>query len=117
MASPWLKRAIIARLEVLDTKLYNGFSPNGARVAAFLAEKDVTIPTVDVSVLKGETRTPEFRKINSLGQIPVLELNDGTILTESVAICRYLESLYPKPFLFGEDALAQLGLRCGTGSD
>ncbi len=88
-------------------KLYNGFSPNGARVAVFLAEKDVTIPTADVSVLKGETRTPEFRKINSLGQVPVLELDDGTILTESVAICRYLESLYPKPSLFGEDALAQ----------
>jgi glutathione S-transferase len=88
-------------------KLYNGLSPNGARVTTFLAEKGVDIPTVDISVLDGQTRTPEFRKINSLGQVPVLELDDGTILTESVAICRYLELIHPKPSLFGESRVEQ----------
>jgi glutathione S-transferase len=88
-------------------KLYNGLSPNGARVSAFLIEKDVSIPTIDVSVLEGETRAPEFRKINSLGQVPVLELDDGTIITESVAICRYLELLHPAPALFGEGPIEQ----------
>jgi len=88
-------------------KLYNGMSPNGARVQVFLAEKGIEIPTVDVSILEGATRTAAFRKINSLGQVPVLELEDGTKLTESVAICRYLEALHPKPALFGESAVEQ----------
>lgn len=88
-------------------KLYNGLSPNGARVKAFLSEKGIEIPTIEVSVMDGETRTPAFRKLNSLGEVPVLELDDGTILTESVAICRYLEMLHPKPSLFGEGAREQ----------
>lgn len=88
-------------------KLYNGFSPNGARVNAFLAEKGLEIPTTELSVLDGDTRTEDFRNINSLGQVPVLELDDGTILTESVAICRYLEALHPTPSLFGEDPKEQ----------
>jgi len=88
-------------------KLYNGMSPNGARVKIFLAEKGIEVPTVEISVMEGETRTAEFIKINSLGQVPVLELDDGTILTESVAICRYLESLHPTPNLFGESPKEQ----------
>ena len=88
-------------------KLYNGLSPNGARVNSFLSEKGIEIPTVDVSVMEGQARTPEFLQINSLGQVPVLELDDGTIITESIAICRYLETLHPKPALFGETAVEQ----------
>ncbi len=88
-------------------KLYNGLSPNGARVGVFLAEKQIELPTVEIDVMKGETQTPQFLKINSLGQVPVLELDDGTIITESVAICRYLESLHPDPALFGKGAKEQ----------
>ena len=59
-------------------KLYNGLSPNGARVGIFLAEKQIEVPTVEIDVMKGETQTPAYLKINSLGQVPVLELDDGT---------------------------------------
>ncbi len=88
-------------------KLYNGMSPNGARVQIYLAEKEIEIKTENVDILAGETRTAAFRQINSLGQVPVLELDDGTRITESVAICRYLETLHPKPPLFGENATEQ----------
>jgi glutathione S-transferase len=87
-------------------KLYNlkaGLNPR--RVRIFLAEKAITVPTLDLDMEKGENRTPEFLAKNPLGTLPVLELDDGTILSESMAICRYLEELHPEPRLFGEDAL------------
>lgn len=83
-------------------KLYNGMSPNGARVFVFLQEKGIDIPVEMIDILGGGTRTDAFRKINSLAQVPVLELDDGSHLAESVAICRYLEGLYPEPALFGQ---------------
>lgn len=83
-------------------KLYNGMSPNGARVMVFMAEKGIEIPTHSIDLMANEGQTPEFLKINALGQVPVLQLDDGRYLTESVAICRYLESLHPTPALFGE---------------
>jgi glutathione S-transferase len=86
-------------------RLYQGDGPNSYRVRIFMAEKDVDIPMVPVSFEKMEHRTPEFLKLNSLGQIPVLVLDDGTIITESVAICRYLEELHPSPALFGTGAV------------
>ncbi len=79
-------------------------APNPRRVRIFLAEKGVEIPKVRVSILKGEHRAPEFLAKNPMHQIPVLELPDGAILTETVAICRYVESLVPEPNLFGRDA-------------
>lgn len=88
-------------------KLYNGLSPNGARVAIFLDEKGIDLPVETIEIFKGETRTDAFREINSLGQVPVLELDDGRRLCESIAICRYLEHLYPDPALFGTDAESQ----------
>ncbi|WP_119422877.1 glutathione S-transferase family protein [Desertibaculum subflavum] len=78
---------------------------NPRRVRIFLAEKGVTVPTVAIDMMKGENRTPEFLALNPLGTLPVLELDDGTILTESIAICRYFEELHPEPNLFGRDAL------------
>ena len=83
-------------------KLYNlkaGMNPR--RVRIFLAEKGVQIPAVDVDMAKGENATPEFLNMNPLGKLPVLELDDGTFLSESIAICRYFEELYPDPNLFG----------------
>ena len=84
-------------------KLYTFRSaPNPRRVHIFLAEKGVDVPEVHVDILKGESRKPEYRaNVNKMGGIPVLELDDGTHIAESVAICRYLEALHPTPALFG----------------
>ena len=87
-------------------KLYNlkaGLNPR--RVRIFLAEKGIEVPMVDIDMEAGENRTPEFLAMNPLGTLPVLELDDGTILTESVAICRYFEELQPEPSVFGRDPL------------
>lgn len=83
-------------------KLYDSQgAPNPRRARIFIAEKGLTIPTVQVDIGNLATRTPEFLAINPLGRVPVLELDDGSKIAESLAICRYLESLHPKPALFG----------------
>lgn len=87
-------------------KLYDlkaGMNPR--RVRIFLAEKGLEVPIVDIDMEKGENQTPEFLAKNPLGTLPVLELDDGTIVTESIAICRYFEELHPEPPLFGTTAL------------
>ncbi len=88
-------------------KLYQGIGPNSFRVRIFMAEKGIDLPRVNVDLTTGEQRGPEFLKLNSLGQIPVLVLDDGTVITESVAICRYLEEIHPAPPLFGTDAISR----------
>lgn len=90
-------------------KLYgeNNPAPNPRKVRVFLAEKGIEVEHVRVAIRKREHKAPEFLKKNSLGQLPVLELDDGTCITESLAICRYLEALQPKPALFGQGALEQ----------
>lgn len=88
-------------------KLYDARTPNSLRVQVFLTEKRIDIDRVPVDVMGGGTRTHEFLAKNSLGELPVLELDDGTLLTESVAICRYLEGLHPEPNLFGKTPLEQ----------
>src|SRR5918994_2343751 len=88
-------------------KLHQGDGPNSYRVRIFLAEKGIEVPMVRVDFDKMEHRSPEFLELNSLGQIPVLELDDGTVITESVAICRYFEALQPTPPLFGASAVEQ----------
>jgi glutathione S-transferase len=82
-------------------KLHCGIGPNSYRVRIFMAEKGIDLPRDEVDILKGEHKTPEFREMNSLAQIPVLELDDGSVITESVAICRYLEERHPERPLFG----------------
>ncbi|MGI9463703.1 MAG: glutathione S-transferase family protein [Aestuariivirgaceae bacterium] len=86
-------------------KFYNAAAPSPRRVRIFLAEKNLELPRDDLDLQQGATRTPEFLAKNSLGGTPVLELDDGTILTESVAICRYIESMHPAPPLMGADEL------------
>src|SRR5262250_1047339 len=89
-------------------KLYNhAFAPNPRRVRIFAAEKGVVLVLEDVNILAGQSRTPEFLAKNSSGGVPVLELDDGSCLSESVAICRYLEGLHPEPNLFGRDLREQ----------
>ena len=81
-------------------------APNPRRVRIFLAEKRVTLPIEEIEdVVTGLHRAPEFRAKNSLAQLPVLELDDGTTLTESVAICRYFEETGPEPPLFGRSTI------------
>ena len=80
-------------------------APNPRRVHIYLAEKGLELPCLTVDILKRENRTPEFiEQRNVMGGLPVLELDDGTHLAESVAICRYLEELHPEPPLFGRGA-------------
>lgn len=79
-------------------------APNPRRVRVFLAEKGVAYDTIEVSIAAQAHQTPEFRRKNPIALLPVLELADGKILRESMAICRYIEELYPEPNLFGNDA-------------
>jgi len=76
-------------------------APNPRRVRIFLAEKQLDIPRVPVNLYRHEQLTPEFLAINPAGTVPVLEADDGTRISESIAICRYLEHLHPAPALFG----------------
>jgi len=93
--------------EARSMKLYNedNPAPNPRKVRVFLAEKGLTIPIEHGRLMRREHKAPEFMKKNSLGQVPVLELDDGTCVSESLAICRYLEELHPEPRLFGRDPL------------
>ena len=87
-------------------KLYNSnFAPNPRRVRIFLAEKGVSIARTEVDLGKLEHKTPEFSTLNPFQTIPALELDDGTVICESIAICRYIEELHPDPNLFGATAL------------
>jgi glutathione S-transferase len=79
-------------------------APNPRRVRIFLAEKGIEIPTVQIDIGKRENLDPSFLEKNPLGRVPVLELDDGRILCESVAICRYFEGRQPEPRLMGIDA-------------
>lgn len=90
-------------------KLYDGGrAPNPRRVRIFFAEKGVPLPElVPIDIAAREHRTEAFTKINPLQRLPVLVLDDGTALAETVAICRYIESLHPEPPLFGRDAKEQ----------
>ena len=85
-------------------KLYdNPRGQNPKRVRMFLTEKGVEIPLVNVDLMNYEQLSDDYLQVNSLGRVPVLELDDGTRLTESIGICRYLETIYPEPNLFGTD--------------
>jgi glutathione S-transferase len=84
-------------------KIYDfSMAPNPRRLRIFVAEKGLKIPCEQVDILAGKNRTPEFLAKNPAGGLPVLELDDGTHLSESVAICRYLEALHPDPNLMGK---------------
>lgn len=86
-------------------KIYESHNaPNPRRVRMFLAEKGIQVPYEEVDIGKAVNRGEEFRKKNPLSTVPVLELDDGTFISESVAICRYFEELQPQPPLFGADA-------------
>ena len=79
-------------------------APNPRRVALFLREKQLTVPTTEVALFAAEHRAPAMLALNPRGQVPFLVLDDGRVLAETVAICRYLDELHPTPPLFGSDA-------------
>ena len=83
-------------------KLYDGGrAPNPRRVKVFLAEKAITVPTEQVDLGQLAHKSPAYAAINPLQRVPALELDDGTVICESIAICRYFEQLHPEPPLFG----------------
>lgn len=75
-------------------------------------EKGIEIPIVDLDMLAGEHKSPDYLRKNPLGQVPALELDDGTIISESLVICRYLDEIYGEPFLFGsnDNERAEIGM-------
>jgi glutathione S-transferase len=79
-------------------------APNPRRVRIFLAEKGLEVPYEQIDIFKRVNRQPPFLAKNPFGTIPVLELDDGTCIAESVAICRYFEEEHPEPLLFGRSA-------------
>ena len=85
-------------MKIIETKA----APNPRRVRIFLAEKGIAVPYEEVDLMKGALKTPEFTKLNSSQRVPVLVLDDGTAISETVAICRFFEETQPKPALFGE---------------
>jgi glutathione S-transferase len=87
-------------------KLYDGGrAPNPRRVRVFLAEKGIAVPTEQVELGQLQQRSDAFTAINPMQRVPALVLDDGTVVAESIAICRYFEALQPDPPLFGRGAL------------
>jgi glutathione S-transferase len=80
-------------------------APNARRVRIFVAEKGLDIPRVEVDLASRAQLNEDYRHVNPLAEVPALELDDGTILTESTAICRYLEEIHPEPPLCGRTPL------------
>lgn len=86
-------------MKVYDSKA----APNPRRVRIFVAEKGIKVPFEELDIGNAVNRQEEFRKKNPMGTIPVLELDDGTCISESAAICRYFEEMHPEPPLMGVD--------------
>jgi glutathione S-transferase len=86
-------------------------APNPKKLRVYLAEKGIKLPNESVNIVSGENRTPEFLKKNPLGGLPVLELDDGAHLTESLAIIEYLEDLHPTPPMIGTTPLERARTR------
>lgn len=87
-------------------------APSPRRVRVFLAEKGIEIPRVEINIRAGENLEPAFLAVNPRGVLPTLQLEDGTVIDESVAICRYFEELRPDPPLMGRTALEKALTEC-----
>jgi len=101
-------------MKLYDTPL----APNPRRVRWFMAEKGIEdIEVITLNLMEGEHKKPDYLSKAGLANVPMLEMDDGTCVTESVAICRYLESRYPEPNLFGrtpeETAVIEMWMRRG----
>ena len=87
-------------MKILQTKT----APNPRRVRIFLAEKGIEVPYEELDLMQGALKTQEFTKLNRFQRVPVLILDDGTAIAETMAICRYFEETKPEPALFGKGA-------------
>lgn len=85
-------------------KFYNSIGPNPRTVRMFMAEKGIEVPFVEIDLMKGENRKEPYLNVNPHGQMPALELDDGSTVCEITAICEYLEDTHPTPALIGTDA-------------
>ena len=90
-------------MKIIETKS----APNPRRVRMFLAEKGITVAYEEIDIMKGAHKDAAFTKANPMQRVPVLILDDGTALSETVAICRYFEETKPEPALFGKGALGR----------
>ncbi len=98
-------------------KLYDGGrAPNPRRVTVFLKEKGIEVETVPVDMGSLGHKSTEITAKNPLQRLPILELDDGTVICESVAICRYFEEVQPDPPLFASMPRTRQSSRCGTGA-
>jgi len=86
-------------------------APNPKKVRVYLAEKGIDVPSQSVNIMAGENRQPDFLKKNPMGGLPVLELDDGTYLPESLAIMEYFEELHPNPPMIGTTAVERARVR------
>ncbi len=87
-------------MKILETRQ----APNPRRVRLFLAEKGITVPFEELDLMKGALKTPEFSRLNRFQRVPLLVLDDGTAIAETMAICRYFEEIQPEPALLGTGA-------------
>ena len=88
-------------MKIIETRS----APNPRRVRIFLAEKGIAVAYEELEFKPETLKSPEFTKINRLQKVPVLVLDDGTTIAETVAICRYFEEVHPTPALFGTGAV------------
>jgi len=95
-------------------KFYNSIGPNPRVVRVFMAEKGLKVPTVEVDLMKGENREAPHLARNPHGQMPALELDDGTFVSEILAICEYLEDTNPAPALIGNNPKEKAETRMWT---
>jgi glutathione S-transferase len=86
-------------------------SPNCRKVRIYLAEKSLTVPFQPVNLLAGEQSSPEFLRHNPFGAVPILQLDDGTVIPESLAIIEYFEELHPEPPLLGTTPVSRALVR------
>jgi glutathione S-transferase len=88
-------------MKILDEKR----APNPRRVRVYLAEKGIEVPFEPVDIVTGQHKSEDFRRLNPVQRVPILVLDDGTVISETIAICRYFEALHPEPCLFGRTPL------------
>jgi len=95
-------------------KLYNSMGPNPQVVRTFMAERGITLPLEEVDIMAGANRQSDYLSVNPAGQLPALELDDGTILTEITVICEYLDESQPGDPLMGRSSEDRAQIRSWT---
>ncbi|MFV0298800.1 MAG: glutathione S-transferase family protein [Hyphomicrobiaceae bacterium] len=90
-------------MKIIETRM----APNPRRVRIFLAEKSIKVDYEEVDLMKKELKTPEMTRLNPTQRVPILVLDDGTPISETMAICRYFEEIKPEPALFGHSAIGK----------